>query len=180
MGEIQKQIDQDKSDGVLAPLWIPDAHASKCSRCETIFSLINRRHHCRNCGDIVCDACSSFRIMLKHVDQKKEVRVCVSCFESFNSGKRKSINELERVLDYVSDEDTPSKTEPIESNEDTLKINREEENNSGRTKLLNIFRWGSKKSFDDVGPVNEEEKYDQSSPSQNPPPKPPKPPKSLK
>jgi hypothetical protein len=29
---------------------IPDEHAPKCSSCETHFSTITRRHHCRCCG----------------------------------------------------------------------------------------------------------------------------------
>ena len=38
--------------------WVPDAAAGACSTCDSPFSLLNRRHHCRACGGLVCAACS--------------------------------------------------------------------------------------------------------------------------
>ncbi|KJH52696.1 PH domain protein [Dictyocaulus viviparus] len=34
------------------PLWLPDDSSTKClmEGCDTLFSFLNRRHHCRNCG----------------------------------------------------------------------------------------------------------------------------------
>jgi hypothetical protein len=43
--------------------------------CETDFDFINRRHHCRRCGRVVCNSCSLLRI--------KEKRVCTSCGNEF-------------------------------------------------------------------------------------------------
>ncbi|VDO21306.1 unnamed protein product [Haemonchus placei] len=36
----------------MKPLWIPDDSSSKClmEGCDTVFSFLNRRHHCRDCG----------------------------------------------------------------------------------------------------------------------------------
>jgi hypothetical protein len=77
--KLQERTSVEK--GVLAPLWHPDANASTCSKCrKTVFSLMNRRHHCRNCGHVVCDNCSSKRLMVQHVDSKRQVRVCDSCY----------------------------------------------------------------------------------------------------
>lgn len=64
----------------LAPLWTPDKNSTSCQKCRNPFSLISRRHHCRNCGAIVCDNCSKKRIKLEHVDQHRQVRVCDACF----------------------------------------------------------------------------------------------------
>lgn len=36
--------------GKQAPLWIPDAEAPNCMHCDTKFTVIKRRHHCRACG----------------------------------------------------------------------------------------------------------------------------------
>ena len=32
--------------------WIPDDHVTKCTLCEKAFDMMNRRHHCRMCGNI--------------------------------------------------------------------------------------------------------------------------------
>jgi len=36
-----------------------------CAYCNVTFSLLNRRHHCRKCGNCVCAACSPFRLQLR-------------------------------------------------------------------------------------------------------------------
>jgi len=38
---------------------VPDAFRMACPLCNIVFSIpLKRRHHCRLCGDVVCDACS--------------------------------------------------------------------------------------------------------------------------
>ena len=32
------------------PTWIPDSEMDKCCSCKLPFTLLRRRHHCRNCG----------------------------------------------------------------------------------------------------------------------------------
>jgi len=66
----------------LAPLWTEDSVSEVCLICKlTRFSLLNRRHHCRNCGVLACAACSTERRLLKNIDRKKPVRVCHACAE---------------------------------------------------------------------------------------------------
>jgi len=63
----------------VAAHWVPDDKADTCMHCRTSkFSAYNRRHHCRNCGLIVCDGCSKKRFLLSHLDSKP-VRVCDAC-----------------------------------------------------------------------------------------------------
>ncbi|KAJ8655477.1 hypothetical protein O0I10_008763 [Lichtheimia ornata] len=45
-------------------VWEADRHASECRRCNRRFNFLVRRHHCRRCGLVVCDRCSSHRIRL--------------------------------------------------------------------------------------------------------------------
>ncbi|KAI8334408.1 hypothetical protein BC941DRAFT_356823 [Chlamydoabsidia padenii] len=45
-------------------VWESDRQASECRRCNRRFSFLVRRHHCRRCGQIVCDRCSSHRVRL--------------------------------------------------------------------------------------------------------------------
>jgi hypothetical protein len=61
----------------IAPVWQTDSSAKQCQCCRTAFSLIKRRHHCRYCGNLVCEQCSTKRMK---VNTKKEpLRVCDHC-----------------------------------------------------------------------------------------------------
>lgn len=44
--------------------WKPDESAYDCSICREPFSFFFRRHHCRSCGDVVCDGDSRKKIPL--------------------------------------------------------------------------------------------------------------------
>ncbi|XP_014464839.2 RUN and FYVE domain-containing protein 2 isoform X2 [Alligator mississippiensis] len=58
-------------------VWLKDKEATHCKLCETEFSLSKRKHHCRNCGEIFCNACSDNELPLP--SSPKPVRVCDSC-----------------------------------------------------------------------------------------------------
>lgn len=50
--------------------WVKDENVNECMVCETKrFSLINRRHHCRRCGRVVCSNCSQKVIddLIEHI-----------------------------------------------------------------------------------------------------------------
>ncbi|XP_057337905.1 uncharacterized protein LOC130675979 [Microplitis mediator] len=60
--------------------WIPDDKARECSCCRAIiFSMFNRRHHCRRCGRVVCATCSGQRIRVPGYADSVLVRVCNDC-----------------------------------------------------------------------------------------------------
>lgn len=61
------------------PTWVPDSEASVCRLCETPFTFFNRRHHCRACGQVVCNDCSRRRRIVERVDPLNVVRVCDLC-----------------------------------------------------------------------------------------------------
>lgn len=62
------------------PPWIPDDMAPRCMSCQAIFTVMRRRHHCRNCGKIFCGRCSSNSVPLPRYGHVKPVRVCNRCF----------------------------------------------------------------------------------------------------
>nr|XP_044995139.1 zinc finger FYVE domain-containing protein 9 isoform X2 [Jaculus jaculus] len=64
--------------GEVAPVWVPDAQAPNCMKCEARFTFTKRRHHCRACGKVFCASCCSLKCKLLYMD-RKEARVCVIC-----------------------------------------------------------------------------------------------------
>ncbi|KAF5191227.1 Free1 [Thalictrum thalictroides] len=59
--------------------WVPDEAVNKCTACGAEFGAFVRRHHCRNCGDIFCDKCTSGRTALTAEENAQPVRVCDRC-----------------------------------------------------------------------------------------------------
>lgn len=62
---------------VVAPVWIPDSEALRCMICGEKFTLMQRRHHCRQCGSVVCSKCSAKK---KELPGQGKKRVCDSCY----------------------------------------------------------------------------------------------------
>ncbi|XP_026080435.1 RUN and FYVE domain-containing protein 2 isoform X1 [Carassius auratus] len=58
-------------------VWLKDKDATHCKLCEKEFSISRRKHHCRNCGEIFCNACSDNELPLPA--SPKPVRVCDPC-----------------------------------------------------------------------------------------------------
>ncbi|NXW07154.1 FGD6 protein, partial [Fregetta grallaria] len=71
--------EEDSPLGSKAPIWIPDTRATMCMICTSEFTLTWRRHHCRACGKIVCQACSSNKHGLDYM-KNQPARVCDHCF----------------------------------------------------------------------------------------------------
>jgi len=68
-----------------APVWVPDIEASLCMVCKkTKFSVIERRHHCRKCGAVVCASCSKGKFVLRKISSKP-LRVCDGCYSVLSS-----------------------------------------------------------------------------------------------
>lgn len=90
-----------------AAVWIPDKASDVCMHCsKTSFNVINRKHHCRNCGKIVCGACSKNSYLILNISTKPS-RVCDTCFvELTNKGATGRSNSNGHDLDESSDSDS--------------------------------------------------------------------------
>ncbi|XP_030070824.1 FYVE, RhoGEF and PH domain-containing protein 6 [Microcaecilia unicolor] len=71
--------EEDSPLGSKAPIWVPDTRATMCMVCTSEFTLTWRRHHCRACGKIVCQACSANKHSLEYL-KNQPARVCDHCF----------------------------------------------------------------------------------------------------
>jgi len=63
------------------PQWVLDSEVSACTNCESKFTFLNRRHHCRRCGKIFCKNCTPFKVNLHRMAFVDPVRLCKPCSE---------------------------------------------------------------------------------------------------
>jgi hypothetical protein len=100
------------------PSWTPDEEVDKCARCDAHFGILNRKHHCRACGEIFCATCSGYTQSIPSYIHKAggdtgPLRVCSGCHMVVSQKKQSKqwilifsllplpIKELEALL-YVN------------------------------------------------------------------------------
>ena len=75
--------------------WVLDSEVNECMNklcrgnrhgAPAKFNIITRKHHCRACGGIFCDNCSSKKVKLETRGYTKSVRVCDNCYKLSRRG----------------------------------------------------------------------------------------------
>jgi len=61
--------------------WLKDSDVQNCPKCQSQFGVLERRHHCRKCGNIYCHKCSNNKVDLPDMGYSEPVRVCDFCWE---------------------------------------------------------------------------------------------------
>jgi zinc finger FYVE domain-containing protein 26 len=85
--------------------WIKDDDVNECMVCTlSKFTLLNRRHHCRRCGRVVCSSCSQ---KLTQIDNTPR-RTCDDCYRQIEMLKK--INENSRLNDSLLGENLSDST----------------------------------------------------------------------
>ncbi|XP_015436469.1 PREDICTED: hepatocyte growth factor-regulated tyrosine kinase substrate isoform X2 [Dufourea novaeangliae] len=82
-----------------APVW---ADGDVCHRCRVSFGVMQRKHHCRACGQVFCAQCSSKASTLPKFGIEKEVRVCEACYEQVNKPSAVQIKEADLPAEYLN------------------------------------------------------------------------------
>ncbi|XP_052768361.1 uncharacterized protein LOC128208792 isoform X2 [Mya arenaria] len=59
--------------------WQPDQEAVTCPLCKCKFGGLKRRHHCRQCGLVVCNKCCNEKVPLPQLGIEEPERVCEAC-----------------------------------------------------------------------------------------------------
>ncbi|CAG9538447.1 unnamed protein product [Cercopithifilaria johnstoni] len=78
LGRVNQNLQMDFAKQI-SRKWLEDSEAINCHACDKPFTLTNRKHHCRQCGQIFCASCSSFTA--KIASSRNPVRVCNACHE---------------------------------------------------------------------------------------------------
>ncbi|KAL7675836.1 hypothetical protein ACOME3_002100 [Neoechinorhynchus agilis] len=94
-----------------APVWISDSNATGCMVCSKKFTIVNRRHHCRNCGSVVCGDCSKNKYILPNISAKELQRVCEGCFGKLLINDRKLPQEQHEISSYNSSDSSGDDSE---------------------------------------------------------------------
>jgi hypothetical protein len=81
--------------------WIMDSETSSCMSCETAFGLFVRKHHCRQCGEIVCYSCSNQRLHLPSLEEAGGSRVCTRCMDRLYQDALERRQKLNRKVYFA-------------------------------------------------------------------------------
>ena len=126
----------------LLPNMVPDETSTRCLKCTKEFGkLVNRLHHCRCCGMLICDGCSSKRTVVRLPAQddslnEKPQRVCDWCFDHLVDGHAHCLYRYVVVASKEQDENRElaikgiaeimeQLPEKLSSNVDRAQANRE-------------------------------------------------------
>lgn len=118
-----KDIAESLFTADVAPEW---ADGEVCFSCRVTFSVLQRKHHCRNCGQVFCGQCSSKACTIPKFGIEKEVRVCDRCFDQLqkSSASTPSSKEDELPQEYLKSSLAQQTQVPARKTEEEL---REEE-----------------------------------------------------
>uniref|UniRef100_T1KHF8 FYVE-type domain-containing protein n=1 Tax=Tetranychus urticae TaxID=32264 RepID=T1KHF8_TETUR len=123
-----------RPSGEHAAVWVPDTQAKVCMHCNSMqFTLLNRRHHCRNCGSVICASCSKSRFLIPS-QSTKPVRVCDTC-------KNKLIKQ--RLGEVTNDSDQDNSSTLVVKNQPRVANNRNDKSESTSTAISSVISPGS-------------------------------------
>nr|CCA17388.1 conserved hypothetical protein [Albugo laibachii Nc14]CCA24371.1 conserved hypothetical protein [Albugo laibachii Nc14] len=94
-GAPQSLVLQLKYNQNFPPRW---KQSRRCNVCNYSFSIMRRRHHCRNCGHSVCNQHSTHRLPLPKFDLMQPHRLCDTCYGSHDFIERVPVTQSYSVI----------------------------------------------------------------------------------
>ncbi|CAF0817462.1 unnamed protein product [Didymodactylos carnosus] len=76
------QVREWVADSVAPTYWTPNRDIAECSQCKLLFGLEHSKHHCRACGLVFCESCTSKRRIISWINNETPLRVCDKCYLS--------------------------------------------------------------------------------------------------
>jgi hypothetical protein len=77
----------DRSPTLHKSQWHKNEEHTKCELCETKFTFLIHKHHCRNCGRVICTKCQT---TYKNVRGGLPILVCELCLNCAINGEKDS------------------------------------------------------------------------------------------
>lgn len=106
--------------------WAPDGESNYCSDCYEQFSLMNRKHHCRGCGRLLCHACSNYWMLIPEdkiitvAHNPSDLKVpqrccgsCATCLQGYQSDLRHMVSRANEELSIDREGTTRYLNNPI-------------------------------------------------------------------
>lgn len=122
-----------------SPVWVPDSSARICMHCKkSEFSLINRRHHCRHCGIVACNACTSKRWLLPQ-QSSRPLRVCLTCYHRLQSSKSTQGGRPTTTYSVIASGDDSSGEDSSDDDDDRDDAGRPADESAGAQNDLVAF-----------------------------------------
>ncbi|XP_069123641.1 uncharacterized protein [Argopecten irradians] len=83
---------------LVKPSWVADDAVSFCVLCNNKFNQLRRKHHCRQCGRVMCGKCCSEKVMLPQLGVSQPERVCDSCLPVANLVTKSRSSALQQQM----------------------------------------------------------------------------------
>ncbi|KAF0697507.1 Aste57867_11817 [Aphanomyces stellatus] len=75
----------DDDTPLLNVTWMDNAESSMCVICHDSFHFMRRKHHCRLCGRLVCNACSRARASIRPHQLERTCELCSGVLQSLEA-----------------------------------------------------------------------------------------------
>lgn len=135
--------------------WIPDSMRSNCNKCNIQFTLWERRHHCRHCGELFCrkdllnklylNCDAQFISPINFTGKKFLSKVCDSCY--YNYKQYLNINNT-TFTTTSSNQDLQPKQLIIQNNQTSqtdLNFSQNDDGNDTLTDMTSVSAINKKK-----------------------------------
>uniref|UniRef100_T1E5R9 phosphatidylinositol-3,5-bisphosphate 3-phosphatase n=1 Tax=Crotalus horridus TaxID=35024 RepID=T1E5R9_CROHD len=94
-----EQVDKQDTE---VTRWLPDHLAAHCYGCDSVFWLVSRKHHCRNCGNVFCSSCCNQKAPVPSQQLFEPSRVCKTCYSSLHPSSSSLDLELDKPIAATS------------------------------------------------------------------------------